>query len=99
MAKLKWPDKDPQDFADYTLDWSARVIAPETITSSAWFVESQIEDSDNTLVITSDERTDDTTLIWLDEGTSGLTYALRNHIFTSGGREWDQTVYIKVKQR
>jgi hypothetical protein len=99
MAKLKWPDKDPQDFADYTLDWSARVIAPETITSSAWVVEPQTDSSDDTLVIDSDEVADDATLVWLDEGTAGLTYALRNHIFTSGGREWDQTVYIKVKQR
>ena len=41
---VKWPEKDPDAEKDYAIDWSERLLAGETITDSAWAVESDTED-------------------------------------------------------
>jgi len=34
---LKWPNKDPDDFFDYSIDWS-RFLGSETISSVVWSI-------------------------------------------------------------
>ena len=35
---LKWPNKDPDELTDYSIDWS-RFITPATINSVTWYVD------------------------------------------------------------
>ena len=39
----KWPDKDPDETIDYSVDWS-RFIPDDTLSAASWF----IKDSDGT---------------------------------------------------
>lgn len=89
---LVWPDKDPDEVLDYTMDWTARLGA-DTIVSSSW------PDAPVGIVMDSDEHTDNVAVLWLSGGTLGTTYFFVNRITTAGGRTMDQTVKLKVKTR
>ena len=91
MSNLKWPDKDPDEVLDYTVNWTAR-IDPDTISTSTWLVPVGITKN-------SDSHTTTVTTIWLSGGTIGTKYTLTNRIVTIGGRTMDQSIDIKVKAR
>lgn len=90
---LTWAEKkDQQDVLDYKVDWSNKVPVEDSITASAWTVP---------VGITKDSDSFDTnsTTIWLSGGTAGANYIFINHITTTLGRQWDQTVRLKMKER
>jgi hypothetical protein len=86
-----WIKEDPNDVADFTLDWTSE-LAGDLITASEWL---EIEAG-----ITTDSRPDTftstSTTIWVGGGTMGQTYSLTNRITTAGGRIFDQTVELRV---
>jgi hypothetical protein len=96
---VSWPFKDPNDVADYGLDWYGTTAKPgqmlidaDTITASIWIVPDGITRN-------SDAFDTRTTTIWLSGGTAGETYLLTNRITTAGGRTYDQTARLRVKDR
>lgn len=98
MAK-KWPKpKDPNDVADYVINWAEDddgnpgLAAGDPLSSSTWIVPDGITKD-------SDTFDDETTTIWLSGGTAGETYSLINRVTTSGGRTFDQTGKLKMKER
>lgn len=89
----KFPSpKDPNAVADYELNWALRLL-DDTISVSTWTVK-----DDANITIDHDEFSNTTTTVWLSGGTAGQTYTLTNHIVTAGGREWDYTVSLSVKE-
>lgn len=93
MSNPKWPDKDPNEVLDYSIDWTAR-LASDTISTSTWIVPTGIvKDSD---IIAAGNKI---TWIWLSGGTAGTKYTLTNRVTTVGGRTYDQSVDLKVKER
>ena len=90
MPSTFW--KDPDAVLDYSVDWSSWLTGSETITASSWTVPDGITKD-------SDSHSDDATVIWVSGGTAGTQYSLTNHITTSGGREDDRTITIKVAER
>lgn len=88
---LNWPDKDPNEVLDFTIDWS-ETLGADTISSSSWIVPSGITED-------SDTNTATTTTIWLSGGTEDERYSLVNRIVTLGGRTFDQTVRIRVRTK
>lgn len=93
MSK-SWPIKaDPNDKADWTIIWT--LDTGDIISGSAW----SIADPSPTLSILTSSFTDTTTSVWLTGGTPGDSAKLLNHITTQGGREFDQTVTLKIKER
>jgi hypothetical protein len=88
---LSWPDKDPDEVLDYSLNWSPRLDS-DTIATSTWVVPAGITKN-------SDTNTTTTTTIWLSSGVASTTYDILNRITTAGGRTMDQTVKLKVKER
>jgi hypothetical protein len=87
--KLKWPDKDPDEVADFGIRWAGRLGA-DTIATSLWTVPSGIFKD-------SDSHDDKTTILWLSGGELGATYEFLNRVTTAGGRKFDQTVTLKLK--
>jgi len=89
---LSFPaSKDPDDVADYQVDWAA-FLGTDTITTSTWIVP-------DGLTKNSDGKSSTATTIWLSGGTGGALYLLVNRIVTAGGRTYDQSVKLKVKDR
>jgi hypothetical protein len=90
MANKFEKPKDPNSVADYGLDWSLRLV-DDTILTSTWIVPDGITANSNSHTAT-------TTTIWLAGGTAGETYSLTNRVVTAGGRTWDWTVQLKIKE-
>jgi len=86
---LNWPQKDPAEVLDYSLNWLAN-LGTDTITNSTWAI------SDSGLVETDSSQTASIATIWLSGGTLNQTYSVKNTIITAGGRTFTQTVNIKI---
>jgi predicted alpha/beta-hydrolase family hydrolase len=87
--------KDPDEVKDYSIDWSAMLSADsDTIETSSWVVASGAG-----LSIDSSSNTDTAATVWLSGGTAAVTYELRNRVITTGGRTYDQTIRLKVKNK
>lgn len=85
--------KDPDEVLDYDLDWGNQMtLDTDTIASSTWTVPVGITKNSSTNSTTA-------TKIWVSGGTAGQTYALVNEIVTAGGRTFERTVNLKVKER
>jgi hypothetical protein len=83
--------KDPSAVLDYRIDWG-EWLDSDTIATSTWIVPTGITKA-------SDTNTTTITTIWLSGGTVGNSYALVNHIVTTGGREDDRGITIVVAER
>jgi hypothetical protein len=95
---LRWPTHDPDEFLDYSIDWSAR-LGSDTVSTSTWAYSGT---PDTTPLILSSPTIDsagEITTTWIDNGTNGTDYSVVNHVTTAGGRLMDQTVNIRVKAR
>jgi hypothetical protein len=93
MSK-SWPKPaDPNDRADYVINWT--LDTGDIISASAW----SIVDPSTGLSITTTTFTDSTTSVWLTGGAAGDSAKLLNHITTAAGRQFDQTVTLKIKER
>jgi hypothetical protein len=90
---LSFPNKDPEEVLDYTLDWFKRLGTSDVITSSVWAVDG------TGLIIDSDTFSTTQTTLWLSAGVLDASYLLTNHIVTEGGREMEQSVKIRIKHK
>ena len=84
--------KDPDETLDYIVDWSARLGADDTISTSAFTVPAGLTKD-------SDDNTTTTATVWLSGGTLGETYEILNRVTTAGGRTYDQTLKLKIKAK
>lgn len=83
--------KDPNEVKDFKQDWgSKRLQDGETLLSSLWIVPDGITKD-------SDTHDDTTATIWLSGGELSKRYALTNRVTTSGGRTYDDTIHIDVR--
>jgi hypothetical protein len=95
MSNLQWDHKDPNEVLDYQIDWTKRLSASETISTSSW----TIVGDDSALVQNSDAISGVYTIVWLSAGTAGKKYTLTNRIVTNQGRTMDQSVVLRVKEK
>lgn len=87
---LSWTSpKDPNEVKDYEILWSDLLVS-DTILTTTWLLPTGITKD-------SDSSTTTTTTIWLSGGTAGTSYSLTNRITTAGGRTYDRTVKLKLK--
>lgn len=88
--------KDPDARLDYAFDWSPWLNGDE-ISTSNWYA-----DSGGIDIVNGSDSVDDTntiTRIFIEGGTPGENYALKNTITTIGGRTDERTIEIRVRQR
>ena len=90
---LKWPDKDPDEVLDYDIDWSARLDTGDTISASLFSVAA------GDVVVDSDSHQNTETKVWLSGGTNSTVAAILNPITTAAGRQFDQTVRLRIRTR
>ena len=104
---LKWPNKDPDELVDYSIDWS-RFIAPATINSVTWYVNNN--DAVKTELIPSGQvvhglqlvsatNTDSVATARLGLGTDNIKYKLYCNITTSDGLIFERTVFLRVREK
>ena len=102
----KWPDKDPDEILDYSVDWS-RYLGADTIDSVQWYCENasgvkttfDSVDIVNELQHISSSNTNTVATIQLSLGNSNTTYTLYCGITTAGGITTERKIKLKVRQR
>ena len=91
---LIWPAKDPNEFLDYEVDWTARLEDGETITTSGFSV------VEGTVVIDSEPgQVAGVTKVWLSGGTEGELCVILNRITTSVSRTYDQSMKLRIRTK
>lgn len=91
--------KDPQAKLDYQVTWADWLEAGETISTSAFAIDVA---PDAILVISSSPASSNTTTtatVWLEAGTVGKTYRVRNRITTTSGRTEDKSFDVTIMQK
>lgn len=99
MAKT-WPFKDPQEVLDYGFDWAPRDLGDDIIvTTTAVVVEGDVVvDSHHTGTIEGGTA-GQSTVTWLSGGTADTECLIQLHAITAEGRELEQLMKIKIKER
>jgi len=104
---LKWPNKDPDETLDYSIDWS-RFLGTDTISSVVWYV----EDADGTktelvasgplvngIQLISSTFTSTVTTAYLGSGTENVQYLFTCKITTSGGLTVERSIRLRVRNK
>ena len=103
---LKWPDKDPDEILDFSVDWS-RYLAGDIISTVTW----KIEDTDGTLntwtdteIVNSLQRvsasnTTTVATIQIALGDANTTYTIYCAITTNAGLSTQRKILLKVRER
>lgn len=90
MGALTWSEpKDPDEIEDFSVNWAGRLDEGDTVATSIW-------DVPVGLTMESNGFTASTTTIWLSGGTAGQSYEFNNRVVTTGGRTFDQEIWLRV---
>lgn len=104
----KWPDKDPDEIVDYTVDWS-RFLVTDTITVATWF----IKDANGTKeLVTPNETVDGLQFVQstistaaqqvtarFAAGTNNKRYTVTCRIQTANGLLFERSIFLRAKER
>lgn len=90
-----WPlPKDPDEELDYQFDWSARLVAGETISSSTF-----ISSGSSSIILDRNAISGGLTTFWARGGAAGEAVQITNRIVTSAGRKYDKTATLRIQNR
>jgi hypothetical protein len=93
---LHWPAKDPNEAADYDLDWTGRLDVGDTISSSTWICVGS--PASITLVSVSGfSAALNLTKLVLSGGTPNQIYEFRNTIVTAQGATLSRSASLLIK--
>lgn len=94
MSFPKFPHpKDPDDVTDFALDWNNRLDAGDTLTDS------EFEIVTGTILLGNQTIDGNKTVVWISGGADGETATILNRVTTSGGRQYDQSFQLKIKNQ
>jgi len=104
---LKWPNKDPDEILDYTIDWS-RFLGGATIGGVVWFVDDA--DGVKTALIPSGQvvhgiqlvsatNTNTAATARLSLGTDNIRYKFTCQITDTNGLVVERSVHLRVRNK
>jgi hypothetical protein len=102
---LKWPNKDPDEQLDYSIDWS-RSLGTSTISSVVWKIDNAEGTKQtwtpttvvNSLQYVSASNTDTVATIQLGLGTANTNYNIYCQVTTSSGVTTERKINLKVRE-
>lgn len=89
---IAWPPKDPDDVLDYSIDFSAILEADgDTLSAISWTFP---------IGLTKDSQAEASgvALVWISGGTDGVRYQIGCRATTTGGRTYDRTAELTVRE-
>jgi len=81
----------PNDFLDYSIDWSQWLTGTDTIASSTW-----TSTATGTITLSNQSSGTATTVCWVSGGVVGEIYNVTNHIVSAGGRIEDRSIQFTI---
>jgi hypothetical protein len=104
---MKWPNKDPDEVLDYSIDWS-RFLGSATISSYVWFVDdadgvkTQLSDSGplvNGIQLVSSTSTNTVTTAYIGSGVDNRQYKFTCQITDTNGLVVERSVRLRVRNK
>lgn len=103
----KWPNKDPDEQLDYSVDWSRFLRSPATIQSVEWYVDDSagvktLFTPVNTvygLQAVSTTNTNTVATIFLALGTNNVVYKLYCRMTDTENRIAERVILLPIKER
>lgn len=103
----RWPNKDPDEVLDYSIDWSRFLRSGATVQSVEWFVDNENNiktafnpvDVVNGLQAVSVTNTQTVSTIVLGLGTANRTYKIYCRMSDTQGRIAERVVLLPIKER
>lgn len=104
---LKWPNKDPDEILDYSIDWS-RFLDDATIASFTWYVydendvKTELTDSGplvNGIQLVSSTATNTVTTAYIGSGTNNVLYKFICRITDTNGLTVERSVRLRIRNK
>jgi hypothetical protein len=103
----RWPNKDPDEILDYSVDWSRFLGEGVNISSAEWYVDN--EEGEKTLLEegqvvngvqnVSQTRTSTVATINLGLGTNNKEYKFHCRITDTTGSTAERTIKLRIRNR
>lgn len=102
----KWPDKDPDEIVDYSVDWS-RFLGSDTLSATTWFIfdadgtKEEVSDAEvvNGLQFVSGTISGKVATARFSLGTLNVKYEVVCRITTGNGLQYERTVTLRIKDK
>lgn len=102
----KWPNKDKDEIADYSVDWS-RFLGTDTLAAATWFIDdanglkTQVSDSSvvNGLQFVVGTISGRVATARFSLGTNNIKYNITCRISTGNGLQYERSVALTVKEK
>jgi hypothetical protein len=88
---VRWPNKQPAERLDFTIDWSAR-LEGDAIASSTFTIPPGIVGDESS-------RSASGAVVWLSGGADRRSYLVVSSVTTAGGRTMHQAVRIRIRAK
>ncbi len=95
MSEIPTYVKDPNEKLDYTIDYSEQLtLDADTISSSAWTVESGV-------TVESNSTGAQSATLWLSGGVDGTSYTCTNRVTTinNPSRIYEKKIVVTVREQ
>lgn len=89
---LYWGSKDSDEIVDYGIDWSAALVADDTVVSSNFSFIQQAG-----IALLNQGHTAHSSTVRLSGGTNGGTGKILCRITTASGEQLKEEVFIRIK--
>ncbi len=90
---LRWPNKDPNDIATYSVDWAAAIGAGDSLASCEWAA------APVGLTLAAPQVDGTVASITISGGTAGEVYAVRARAILASGQQLDQSQILAVLEQ
>lgn len=102
----KWPDKDPDEILDYSVDWS-RFLGDDTVSAVTWYaydaagVKEQLSDSEvvNGLQFVNGTISGQVSTARFSLGTNNVRYTIVCRITTNEGLQFERSIFLRIKEK
>jgi len=104
----RWPDKDPDEIVDYSVDWS-RFLGSDTISVATWFIKDasgnkeQVSDAEvvNGLQFVQSTVSSDAQVVTarFSLGTNNVQYTVTCRIQTGAGLVYERAILLRAKEK
>jgi len=101
----KWPDLDPDEVQDYSVDWS-RFLGTDTITTVVWQINGQtvtsygsFNNDGNELTLIQPTNTDTVATARFNSGVVGTKYKVTCRITTAASKTYERKINLTIRER
>lgn len=103
---LNWPNKDPDELLDYSVDWS-RFLGSDTISAVTWYVydeddvKTQMSDAAvvNGLQFIQGTVSGQVATARFGLGTNNVRYTVVCRVDTGDGLRYERSIFLRVKEK